>query len=255
VVLLPNRLLGAALAFPATQAGRKRHPLGVSHTRCRMNRLLSSARVALVSKALRVNQRIVLGGFICWCNSQLGMSYADRPRSDDLNGCVATTLQPRVVDHNPRQQVAALSASLASSYTAAAQVDSRRAADFAPVVQSAPISHSPIAAFRPAKPNFAPLNVEVSSLSPKHLQTTPRLEIHHGSSPAPGTSVALPARSAVGIDSHGSLSSLAPVFTTAGSMDSLGAGVSLERATAAPPALSPATAPAFGVVAPLGFAR
>lgn len=246
---------------PAAKAGRKYHPVGVSQTRCRMNRLLSSARVALISRVLRINQGVVLSGFICWCSSQVGTCSADRPASDSSHGSVAATLQPsiqsRVVDHNPRQQVGALSASLAASVTAAAQVDPRRAADFAHVVRSATMAHNPVAALRPVKPGSAPLKIEISGPAPKRPQATPRLEIHHGTSPVPGTSIALPAGPAVGIDSHGGLSSTASALTSAGSMDSLGlgAGVSLERATAAPPTLSPVMAPAFGNAAPLGSVR
>jgi hypothetical protein len=224
-----------------------------------MNRLLSSAGVALVSRILRFNQGFVLGGFICWYSSQVGTCSSDRPELDSSHGSVAATLQPgiqsRVVDNNPRQQVAALSASLAASPTAAAQVDPRRAADFAHVVRSATIARDPVAAWRPVKPGSAPLKVEISSLAPKRPQAAPRLEIHHGTSPVPGLSDALPAGPAVGIVSHSGLSSITSTLTSAGSMDSLETGVSLERATAAPPALSPMTAPAFGNAAPLGSVR
>jgi hypothetical protein len=251
--------LARHLLIPAAKAGRKRHPLGVSQTRCRMKSLLSSARIASISKVIRVNQGVVLGGFICWCTSQVGACYADRPESDSSHGPVAATLQPRiqprVVDHNPWRQVVALNASLAASATAGAQVDPRRAADFAHVVRSASLARNPVASLRPAKAVITPVKVEVSSLAPKRLEAVPPREIHHGTSPVAGTSVAIPAGPAMGIVFHGGLSSFASALTSSGSMDSLGTSVSLERATATPPALSPMTAPAFGSAAPLGSVR
>jgi hypothetical protein len=202
------------------QAGRNRHPSGVSQSQCYMKSRYS-ANFALTPKLRPVNQVVILSAllYLFDCSFHLGPCNAAAPATVDSHAPVATTLQPRI---QPRSAISV---------------------DFNYLMPSAPVEGRPIAGVKRTGATFVPLNVELSSVSPKLVRPVPALR---------GELVPEQPISPV---NPGGLNSCAAALTSLGTIDRWGASVSLERAMVAPPTSSPSGSAEPEIMAPLGSLR